>query len=522
LYGLVALVIPGLSWAEQVNLALLPGAQAEQSSTAHGGTAYRAIDSYTEGHYWNGSVTHTASENGAWWQVTLRKPATVHFVRVWNRTDCCPERLDNAKVILMDSKGQTVHETALGRVGANGAKISLNEPKVISQVKIMLAGTNYLSLAEVEVFGEEPQEGRSRTTGRDADRKVVAAKDVQYEVFARTSYPTDGHEPANRCTENGFHIQIVGTDGVTGLQGMGKGYCAGLTKTFQGMHNTVGNVGPAIAIKLVKHGWDDWHHGFVTVIYKVRGADGQFHPQVISRFSRVGWMQAWKSDSDQKHTWVTSLIYWEDGFGSSRTESITRTVRESWKVIDARYCEKPVTEKFTETVRVNKEEWRQKNSELEHEHEVRLEFEGTTGVVGVGSKRFEAEAKSRLRIEERTEEGQRTETYKERTVDWNETAECGTIVLYHNTFNATGSREAISIGGVGGRELVVPIDVTDIKKSTRPIVFKKSKNTGLLHRWETISGHQSDSKESKLTLPMNEFERNKICELLGEQACLDL
>ena len=49
----------------------------------------------------SGSVSHTASVNG-WWKVTLQKISYVSYVDVYNRMDCCQERLKLAQVSLDD------------------------------------------------------------------------------------------------------------------------------------------------------------------------------------------------------------------------------------------------------------------------------------------------------------------------------------------------------------------------------------------------------------------------------------
>ena len=45
----------------------------------------------------SGSVTHTASAN-AWWKVTLKERSYISYIDIYNRMDCCQERLKNARV----------------------------------------------------------------------------------------------------------------------------------------------------------------------------------------------------------------------------------------------------------------------------------------------------------------------------------------------------------------------------------------------------------------------------------------
>ena len=68
-----------------------------QSSTAWGGDARRAVDGNQDGNYASGSVTHTDINVRPEWHIytsrTLYKSVTIY-----NRTDCCGERLGGASV----------------------------------------------------------------------------------------------------------------------------------------------------------------------------------------------------------------------------------------------------------------------------------------------------------------------------------------------------------------------------------------------------------------------------------------
>ena len=85
-----------LAQAAPVNLALSKTATQSSTYTGHiGGSADRAVDGNTDGNYFNGSVTHTNLEQGAWWQVDLGAVYSVRSIEIYNRTDAVPERLSN-------------------------------------------------------------------------------------------------------------------------------------------------------------------------------------------------------------------------------------------------------------------------------------------------------------------------------------------------------------------------------------------------------------------------------------------
>lgn len=84
--------------------------KAKQSSVASGGDPQRAIDGDTNGVFPDGSVTHTSSERGAWWEVDLGQEVLIDRVVVWNRTDCCTERLRGFTFKLLDRRRRVLWE----------------------------------------------------------------------------------------------------------------------------------------------------------------------------------------------------------------------------------------------------------------------------------------------------------------------------------------------------------------------------------------------------------------------------
>ncbi|MEX1208150.1 MAG: discoidin domain-containing protein [Acidimicrobiia bacterium] len=87
-----------------VNLAL--GRPATQSSTTQwqtGTAAGLAVDGNTEGHRDAGSVAMTYRVSEAWWEVDLGKVQNIDHVVLWNRTDCCSERLQKFHVFVSDT-----------------------------------------------------------------------------------------------------------------------------------------------------------------------------------------------------------------------------------------------------------------------------------------------------------------------------------------------------------------------------------------------------------------------------------
>ncbi|SHJ76445.1 Por secretion system C-terminal sorting domain-containing protein [Reichenbachiella agariperforans] len=132
------------------NIAL--GKSTSQSSTAHGGLSSRAVDGNTSGVWSHGSVTHTNAESNPWWEVDLGGAYEVDEIVLYNRTNCCMDRLSNFTVSVMNGSTTTWSQTysaypnpsqTIQVGGAQG-----------ETVRVQLNGSsNPLSLAEVQVYG---------------------------------------------------------------------------------------------------------------------------------------------------------------------------------------------------------------------------------------------------------------------------------------------------------------------------------------------------------------------------------
>ncbi|MFV5992259.1 alpha-L-fucosidase [Streptomyces sp. NPDC056231] len=156
-----------LGLTNEVNVVLpnvAVGKPATQSSTAWGGAAGRAVDGNTGGDYFgDNSTTHTAEpSNQAWWQVDLQKEHMIDQIEIWNRTDCCSERLAGYWVLVSETPitssslseaRKTPGVTAIYQPNVAGRPTSIDLGKTPGRyVRIQLEShTNPLALAEVKV-----------------------------------------------------------------------------------------------------------------------------------------------------------------------------------------------------------------------------------------------------------------------------------------------------------------------------------------------------------------------------------
>ena len=69
------------------------GRPTEQSSIEFGAFSGRAVDGRTDGEFSHGSCTHTKEDDSPWWRVDLGKTMNIQSVEIFNRADCCGDRL---------------------------------------------------------------------------------------------------------------------------------------------------------------------------------------------------------------------------------------------------------------------------------------------------------------------------------------------------------------------------------------------------------------------------------------------
>jgi hypothetical protein len=147
-----------------INLSM--GKAASQSSTFPGYStagAASAVDGNRDGNFTDGSVTATNADPNAWWKVDLGGSAAISTIYIWNRTDCCASRLSDYWVFVSDTPfAPTDTPAALAirvatwsshQTGAPNPAIAIPVGAHGRYVRVQLSGTDYLSLAEVQVFG---------------------------------------------------------------------------------------------------------------------------------------------------------------------------------------------------------------------------------------------------------------------------------------------------------------------------------------------------------------------------------
>ena len=131
------------------------GKPASQSSTyRHSANpiASKAVDGNTNGVFIARTTTHTNRDNKAWWKVDLQQQYAITAVILYNRIDCCKDRLQYFDVTLFDGKGNVVKKISHEKGVKDVFPFRIVPPINAQYVMVQLRNRNFLQLAEVQVF----------------------------------------------------------------------------------------------------------------------------------------------------------------------------------------------------------------------------------------------------------------------------------------------------------------------------------------------------------------------------------
>ncbi|XP_036413787.1 uncharacterized protein LOC118798514 [Colossoma macropomum] len=128
--------------------------------------AYNAIDGNSESNYNRGSCTATEAQQNPWWRVDLLGEYTVTSVTIYNRGDCCAERINGAEIHIGNSLANNGNNNT--RVGVISSIPAGKSSTLILKgfsgryVNVIIPGNNrILTLCEVEVYGYPTPSGQS-------------------------------------------------------------------------------------------------------------------------------------------------------------------------------------------------------------------------------------------------------------------------------------------------------------------------------------------------------------------------
>ncbi len=177
------------------------GKPTRQVNISHNGFPSRAVDGNTSGVYWDKTVTHTRAMQNPWWEVDLGTPSFIESITIYNRTDCCSERLQNIYLVLTDgipeqnreiaslpgaatsfdqitsiedarSQGMKVYKVDVNEDSGFPSEIVLPEETPARFMRIWMQGHGILSLAEVQAI--EHHSSRNIAQGKPAKQVNIS------------------------------------------------------------------------------------------------------------------------------------------------------------------------------------------------------------------------------------------------------------------------------------------------------------------------------------------------------------
>ncbi|MEF3402436.1 family 20 glycosylhydrolase [Agromyces sp. CCNWLW203] len=200
--GLTLVASPGANAAEPPpaaasNVDPLANATVSQSSKLDGDASPSwgpelAIDGDTSGV--SPAITHTAFEANPWWQADLGSVHDVESVVVWNRTDCCTDRLASFSVFLSaEPFTSTDPDVVRAQPGIEEHRITTAPSRFVTipveldarYLRIQIEGEGILSLAEVQLLPTGHSTSMSRTTVPAFDTWADAAGSLTLDESTR-------------------------------------------------------------------------------------------------------------------------------------------------------------------------------------------------------------------------------------------------------------------------------------------------------------------------------------------------
>ena len=145
------LLLPSLLPSDIISISPSVMPPVSQSSTCFSGAATLAVDGNTNGNYFaDFSVTCTCFEAEPWWRWNFKELRLITQMIIWPRTDMGQARLNNALVMILAEDGSVVDTKILANCFVTNT-FDYGSGVLGTMIKIQLPGTDYLSLAEVQV-----------------------------------------------------------------------------------------------------------------------------------------------------------------------------------------------------------------------------------------------------------------------------------------------------------------------------------------------------------------------------------
>ena len=127
--------------------------RASQSSTH---SSFHPASKAIDGRINTFSHTHR-SDTEPWWRIEFDDVMEFHHIKIYNRHECCQERLDDFSIYygdILNSQQKCVSHQDMGMISSKS--FTCGECIVTGKyLKIMLHNNNILNLGEVEIYGSD-------------------------------------------------------------------------------------------------------------------------------------------------------------------------------------------------------------------------------------------------------------------------------------------------------------------------------------------------------------------------------
>ncbi|KAG7999307.1 Fucolectin-4 [Nibea albiflora] len=132
------------------------------------GAAYSAIDGNRDTNFDHASCTHTSGlKPNPWWRVDLLDSYVITSISIYNRGDCCPERINGLQIHIGNSlTNNGLNNPLVGQIidlrGTPAFTKTFSPHLEGRYVTLLLPGVaKYLTLCEVEVYGYRAATGEN-------------------------------------------------------------------------------------------------------------------------------------------------------------------------------------------------------------------------------------------------------------------------------------------------------------------------------------------------------------------------
>lgn len=212
-----------------INLAL--NKPSTQHSTQFNAEASRANDGNTNGDFWNGNSTSLTNwASNTWWEVDLGIISNVDSIKVWNRTDCCQSILQNFYVFVSNNPftsselNSSINQPGVSSFlesGIAGSPTSIEINQQGRYIRVQLAGSGFLGLAEVEVMGCIASGGSpidQTVNFGSIDDKYTTDVPFQIDATASSGLPVSFEVISGPATVDGNLVTLNGTIGTVTIE----------------------------------------------------------------------------------------------------------------------------------------------------------------------------------------------------------------------------------------------------------------------------------------------------------------